>query len=70
MVTIIMQDHSPQFMSIAAVSVRLGVPEPTIRTWVLRRILPTVRIGGRRLVDVSALDAMIANCRREALNKP
>jgi excisionase family DNA binding protein len=61
-----MNDNSPQFMSVAAVSIRLGVPEPTIRTWVLRRVLPTVRIGGRRLVDVSELDAMIAKLRQDA----
>lgn len=53
-------DHqAPTTISVAETARRLSVPEPTVRGWILRGVLPSVRIGGRRLIRVADLNALL-----------
>lgn len=49
----------PAAVSVNDISTYLGVPVTTVRGWVQRGVLPSFRIGGRRLVRCDDLKAMI-----------
>lgn len=51
---------APTTISLADAALRLGIPLATARGWIKRGVLPSIRIGGRRLVRVSDLDRLIA----------
>lgn len=50
-----------RFYSLGEVSTILGVSVPTVARWVHRDILPTVKIGGRRLVAIATIEKLIAD---------
>jgi excisionase family DNA binding protein len=52
-------DHHQRTISVARLAVVLDVPAPTIRGWLARGVLPSVRIGGRRLVLVEAVEGLL-----------
>jgi excisionase family DNA binding protein len=51
--------QAPTTISVAETARQLSVPEPTVRGWILRGILPSLRIGGRRLIRVADLNALL-----------
>jgi excisionase family DNA binding protein len=46
-------------LTVSEVSARLGVPVPTVRGWIRKGVLPSLRIGGRRLVRVEDLERLV-----------
>jgi excisionase family DNA binding protein len=48
-------------LTVEEVHERTGVPAGTVRGWIRRGVIPSIRIGGRRLIRVADLDALIAN---------
>lgn len=53
-----MAHTSPVTLSVNAVSELLGVPASTIRGWVRRGVVKSVRIGGRRLISVADIEEL------------
>jgi len=49
--------HTPE-MTIAKYAQSVGVSERTVRGWITKGLLPTTKIGKRRLVNVSARAAL------------
>lgn len=43
------------FWSVDRTSSELGVPVATVRGWIKKGIVPSVKIGGRRLIDALTL---------------
>ena len=54
-----MLDRRLQLLSVAVAAARLGVPELTVRGWLRRGIVPSLRIGGRRLIDSRDLERLV-----------
>lgn len=46
-------------LTVAETAATLGVPVDTVRGWLKRGALASVRIGGRRLVPVEAIDKLL-----------
>jgi excisionase family DNA binding protein len=51
---------SPAYLRARALASRLGISERTIRRWIADGILPSVKIGGARLVSEAGLDSLLA----------
>ncbi len=49
-----------KFLSVAEVATILGIHEITAYRWCESGKLPSLRLGGRRLVPVSAIDSLLA----------
>jgi len=59
-------DHHQRTISVARLATVLDVPAPTIRGWIARGVLRSVRIGGRRLVPVEAVEELLSRTELEA----
>ena len=59
-------DHHQRTISVARLAAVLDVPAPTIRGWIARGVLRSVRIGGRRLVPVEAVEELLSRTEPEA----
>ncbi len=46
-------------LTVREVSDMLGVPGPTVRSWIRSGVLKSILIGGRRLIRVDDLDGLI-----------
>ena len=63
------KDNQPRrTWSIAEVSDQLGVPQDTVRGWVRSGVVPSVRIGGRRLIRAEDLAAVLSRSENEGLS--
>lgn len=54
-----------RYRSIATVAEMLDVPEKTVRAWVADGRVPSVKIGGRRLIDLDALERQITESKEK-----
>lgn len=52
--------HTPRYLSIQSLSKYLDVPYETLRGWIRNNTIPSIKIGGRRLVDRIAIDSMLS----------
>jgi hypothetical protein len=50
-----------EFMSITDFSRRIGVPAATARGWILRGVVPSIRIGRRRMIRTATLAHLLKN---------
>ncbi len=55
-------EHPQRLLSVPATGRYLGVPTATVRSWIRRGVVPSIRLGGRRLIDIEALQGAIASC--------
>lgn len=46
-------------LTVQEVSDMLGVPGPTVRSWIRSGVLKSILIGGRRLIRVGDLDELV-----------
>jgi excisionase family DNA binding protein len=58
----------PLLITLDDVAARLSTPLETVRRWVTKRQLATVKIGRRVLVELVELDRVIAANRRPAID--
>jgi excisionase family DNA binding protein len=50
---------APKLVSIKEAALILGVPRGTLYHWTQHGTVPVVRIGGRRLVPIDAVQAIV-----------
>lgn len=53
-------DTTTRAVSVAQVAGILGVPRSTVSGWITRGVIPSFKVGGRRLVRVADVQAMLA----------
>jgi len=56
-----MNIQSRKLLSISEVAIRMSVSRITCYRWTRTGILPSLKVGGRRLIPESVLDQMIAS---------
>lgn len=61
-----MAELSRRLYSMADAAAYLGIHEGTMRKWVSSRRIASIKLGGRRLLDVADLDRLIEAGREEA----
>ena len=50
---------TPLYLRAPAIAARLGVSVRTVRRWIDAKILPSIKIGGARLVSEEALERIL-----------
>jgi DNA binding domain, excisionase family len=55
-----MPEKSNLFYSVSQVSEALGVTRVSVARWIAKGTIPSIRLGGRRLIAKSFIDDLIA----------
>ena len=50
--------QSQRYITVADAAVRYGVSQNTMRSWIKTGVVASIRIGGRRLISLKALEAL------------
>lgn len=51
--------HAPKLMSVREAALILGIPEKTIYHWCQHGTLPSVKIGGRRMLAIETVQRLV-----------
>jgi len=60
------KDSEVRLVGLREASERLGLALWTLRKWASNRKIPTIKLGGKVLVDVRDLDRLVETHRRDA----
>lgn len=55
-----MFQDSQQFLSVEAAAKRLGVSRISVYRWTESGVLPSVKLGARRLIPIACIDELVA----------
>lgn len=65
-----MQTAGPRFLRAGALAEMLGLSERTVRRWIAEGSLPSVKMGGARLVPISALEELLKEADPSCESRP
>ncbi len=51
----------PHYMRAAVIAQLLGISERTVRRWIATEVLPSIKIGGARLVARADLERLVSD---------
>ena len=61
---------SHRLASVAHVAADIGASDRTIRRWIKRGLLPATKVGGKVLIKLSDVDALLAKGKIQAVDDP